>query len=372
VETSGRKSYAEFSQTVHERSRGKRVPLSGTLELTWRCNLSCRHCCCNLPVDDGVASSAELTTTEYLRLFDQLAESECFWLLLTGGEPLIRRDFRELYIEAKKRGFLITLFTNGTCLTPETADLLAEWPPFQVEITLYGHSREVYEAVTQAPGSFARCLRGIDLLRERGIPLGLKTVVMRENKAEIGQIKAFTEELGLSFRFDGMITPRLDRGRQPLAVRLTPRELLDLDLADEDRVKEWERLYDQYCRPSDAVDAGDLYQCGAGITGFSVDPYGGLRVCSLSRCDGYDLRSGDFASGWQRLKVFRAKKSTRSTRCDACHIKVMCGMCPANAELEEGDPETPVDFLCETAHLRASRLTMPVREHGDCRYCSIL
>jgi sulfatase maturation enzyme AslB (radical SAM superfamily) len=68
------------------------------------------------------------------------------------------------------------------------------------------------------------------------------------------------------------------------------------------------------------------------------------------------------------LKV-RQKKITRQTKCAACEIKAMCGMCPANGELESGDAEQPVDFLCQVAHLRAHVLGLPVSQHGDCEYC---
>jgi hypothetical protein len=65
----------------------------------------------------------------------------------------------------------------------------------------------------------------------------------------------------------------------------------------------------------------------------------------------------------------RSRKATRLTKCVACEIKAMCGMCPANAELEAGDPETPVDFLCHVAHLRAHALGVAVPPHGACEYC---
>ena len=105
----------------------------------------------------------------------------CRWLLLTGGEPFLRPDFLDIYTNANKKGLLLTLFTNGTLLTPRSADLLAERRPFAIEITLYGATQQTYERITGIPGSYARCRRGIDLLLERNLPLKLKTMVMTLN-----------------------------------------------------------------------------------------------------------------------------------------------------------------------------------------------
>ncbi|MGH9373641.1 MAG: radical SAM protein, partial [Vicinamibacterales bacterium] len=128
-------SYGEFSQTFHQRTMRQHLPLSGTIEITRRCPLTCVHCYNNLPMSDHAASGAELTYAEHCRILDQLADAGCLWLLFTGGEIFARRDFLDIYTYAKKRGFLITLFTNGTLITPRIADYLAEWRPFAIEIT---------------------------------------------------------------------------------------------------------------------------------------------------------------------------------------------------------------------------------------------
>ena len=96
-----------------------------------------------------------------------------------------------------------------------------------------------------------------------------------------------------------------------------------------------------------------------------------MSICVLSEAEKYDLRRGSFAEGWgQFLHAVRRKRFTRVTKCTACEIKSMCGMCPANGELENQDPEAPVDFLCHVAHLRAAAMDIPVPAHGDCEYCA--
>src|SRR5262249_47504461 len=168
--------------------------------------LDCLPCSTHLPMSDATARRRELTFDEHSRLLDELQDAGCLWLLYTGGEIFARRDFLDIYTYAKKKGFLITLFTNGTLITERIADYLAEWRPFAIEITLYGRTRETYERLTGIPGSHEKCLRGIRALLDRGLPLALKTVAVSTNSHEVLEMQRFAEEdLGVKFKFDSMI-----------------------------------------------------------------------------------------------------------------------------------------------------------------------
>ena len=365
-------SYGAFSQSLHGQVRAARAPLNATIEVTRRCPLACVHCYNNLPMGDRQAQLQELTLDEHRRILDEMADAGCLWLLLTGGEIFARRDFLEIYTHAKRRGFIITLFTNGTLMTEAIADYLVEWRPFAVEITLYGRTRETYERLTGVPGSFDRCMRGINLLLERGLPLKLKTVAVTLNKHEVRAMQQFAEELGVEFRFDTEMNPRIDCSQSPLGVRLTPEECVEFDLQDPERVAEWHLFAEQFLRPVHTPETSDqLYHCGGGIDSFAIGPYGDMSICVLSQQDTYRLRTGSVHEGWHEflLRVRDKKKITRATKCVACELKAMCGMCPANGELENGDPEAPVDFLCQVAHLRAHAFGLPIRPHGECAYC---
>jgi MoaA/NifB/PqqE/SkfB family radical SAM enzyme len=175
-------TYTDFSLIIHGRAEPMRVPVNGTIEVTNRCPLECKHCYNNLPMSDFVARAREMTLDEHKRLLDELADLGCLWLLFSGGEIFARRDFLDIYAYAKRKGFLITLFTNGTLITERIADFLADMRPFAIEITLYGGTKKTYENLTGIPGSYDRCLRGIDLLLERKLPLKLKTVAISINK----------------------------------------------------------------------------------------------------------------------------------------------------------------------------------------------
>lgn len=363
-------TYGEFTFQVHQRVK-QRVPLDVTLEITHRCPLTCAHCYNNLPMADREAALSELTLDEYRHLLDELHRMGTFWLLFSGGEPFARKDFLDIYAYAKQRGFLITIFTNGTIITPAMADYLAEWPPFAIEITLYGHTRETYEQLTGQPGSFDRCRRGINLLLERKLPLKLKTVPTSINKHEVADMRQFVEDLGLEFKYDALVNPRTDCSQSPLSVRLRPEEIVALEFSEPRRRSEYRRLLDKDLALGPPPPSDDVYFCGGGMTSCAVDPYGNMSICVISHQDHYNIRQGSFTDGWNRgLLAIRQKKRRRLTRCNTCQIQSLCGMCPANGELESGDPESPVDFLCEVAHLRAMALGAEVPHHGDCEFCA--
>ena len=120
-------SYAQFSERLYEKVAVKRIPINGSFELTFHCNLRCVHCYCNLPLDEQGTTDKELSTSEVFDIFDQITDAGCLWLLLTGGECLLRKDFFHIWAYAKKKGLLPTLFTNGTLITREIADFLVEF-----------------------------------------------------------------------------------------------------------------------------------------------------------------------------------------------------------------------------------------------------
>jgi radical SAM protein with 4Fe4S-binding SPASM domain len=366
-------TYGAFSADLHQRQAGQRTPMQVSIEVTRRCPLECQHCYNNLPIGDQDARSREMTTEEHFRVLDELVEMGCFWLLYTGGEIFARKDFLEIYTYAKKKGFLITLFTNGTLITEKIADYLVEWPPFAIEITLYGRTKETYEALTAVPGSYDRCLRGIKLLKERRLPLKLKTMATSINKHEVGAMRRFAEEeLGMEFKTDGQINPRIDCSQSPLAVRLTPEEVVALDLHAPKGVSEYRRLAKHDLENPPSLAQGDtVYFCGGGMNSFAINAYGEIGICVISQQETFSVRGVGVKSVWEEsLLQLRSRKRTRVTKCIQCRIQSLCGMCPANGEMENGDRESPVEFLCNVAHLRAAAIGVEVPAHGECEFCA--
>ena len=360
--------YVEYFTTLDTKMESRRAPLFAIIELTERCNLRCEHCYIHDPARDSELEAKELTTEQWYRVFDELAEAGCLWMTWTGGEILFRSDFVTLYRYAKAKGFLITLFTNGTLMRPELVDLLREWYPQCVEITLYGMSGETYEKVTGVRRAFKRAIETIEGLALAGIPLRLKTVVMKLNRHELRAMYDYAASLGIDFRHDGVLRPTF-HGKDINELRLTAAEVVALDFM---RPTAAESFMTAYKMSADAAvanplyDSGRLYNCGASFRSFHIDPYGQLTGCHMVREPGYDLRKGTFQDGWDRfLANMRSVRVTKDLPCYQCELVGLCQRCPAFSQLENADPETVVEYACIVAHLRAERLgIVETRETG--------
>jgi len=351
----------------------RRLPLDGTVETTFRCNLRCVHCYVNEPAKDAAAQARELSTDRLRRLVDEVVEEGCLEVLFTGGEVLLRPDFPEVYLHALRRGLRVTVFTNGTLITEKIADLFDAYRPVAVEISLYGMTRETYERVTQVPGSFDKCLAGIRRLFARGVPFKLKTMVLAWNRHEVSAMRDFAAELGVEFRHDSMLNARVDCGanRNP-ELQVTAAEAVAADLGDEAaRARHADSF--RATLGEDAPPAGDeVYTCGAGQIGFTVDPYGRLQLCQLSRRSSFDLRDDTFARGWHEfLPGLRARTWQSNSVCRSCSLRPVCGSCPGAAELEHGDIEAAVASFCEITHLRAHALVGEVAGHTPDATCCL-
>jgi radical SAM protein with 4Fe4S-binding SPASM domain len=342
----------QFGQRLLERLGAERHPLLGGIELTFRCNLACVHCYVNRPAGDREARAGEMTTAGIHRIIDEITEAGCLHLQITGGEPLLRPDFLEIQDHAVRNGLLVTLYTNGTLLTPEIADHFAALPPNAVEITLYGRTPGTFERVTRRPGSFDRCMRAVDLLLERGIRLALKTMVLRANRHELAAMKAFAEERGCPFRYDVTVNSRLDGAPGPADCRISEEEAIELELADARRVEGWRKFWREQAGPPNRPEY--LYQCGAGRRSFHIDPAGRLTACIMVREPAYDLRRGTFREAWDEfMPAVLERKWDLDVPCRTCRLYALCGQCPGIAHLETGDARRPVPYLCRLAHRRA-------------------
>lgn len=345
-------SEQEYLDRFYGRVARERIPISGSIELTRRCTWRCRHCYAG--PSPAAARSGELAAAEWRRILDEITEAGCLHLLLTGGDPLCHEGFSEIYRHAKRQGMLVTLFTNGALLTPHILELFSDLPPQGVEITIYGASAAVHEAVTGVEGSFDRSLGAIRALLERQLPVRLKTMHMRLNQHELPAMARLADRLGVKFRFDAALFPRFDGDRTPLQWRVDPAEAVAAEFNDPRLAASWAAFHR---RAKNFVPFEGLYQCAAGRTSFHIDPAGRLSPCLMMRQLSFDLRRGAFRTGWDRvmsrLEEFPAGDAYR---CLDCSIRVFCDFCPAFFALESGAADQPCDYLCETGHLRARYL----------------
>lgn len=344
-------SMDEWGQELIAPLNNGRYPISGSIDLTERCNLNCVHCYINQPASCEIAKKSELNTDQVKNILDRIADAGCLFLVLTGGEPLLRPDFPEIYIHAKQRGMLVTLFTNAAMVTPKIADLLAASQPHVVEVTLYGATESTYEAVTRVPGSFKRFMRGLDLLFDRGIRVALKAMILTLNKHELSAMKDLVESYGVEFRYDGSIFPRLDGSQAPYQYRLSVEEMLAMDLEYPDRAQEWRERSNQF--EGVLVRNDFVFSCGAGLRNFHIDSRGRMSICTMARQPAFDLQKMSFQEAWSRLGELRKMKRQLHTKCETCTVGALCAQCPAWSQMVHGDNETPVEFVCQLGQARA-------------------
>jgi radical SAM protein with 4Fe4S-binding SPASM domain len=348
--------------------RGKRALISFDLEITARCNNNCRHCYINLPAGDKVAKEKELSLEEIGDIGNEAILFGAVWCLITGGEPLLREDFPDIYLCLKKKGLLISVFTNATLVTKEHIELFKKYPPRDVEVSVYGVSKEIYERVTRTPGSFSAFRQGLDLLLGSGLDVRLKAMALRSNLCEQQAIARFCREKTKDyFRFDPFLHLRYDgnssRNAEIKAERLSPEEIVALDQSDPERFQALGKECDKLIVPQFShTPCNCLFHCGAGNESFSLSYDAFFRLCpSLwhPSCV-YDLRIGTLAEAWHNFTpdvlALRSDREEFQETCRKCPLINLCVWCPAHASLETGELDAPVAYFCEVAHARAVAL----------------
>jgi radical SAM protein with 4Fe4S-binding SPASM domain len=232
---------------------------------------------------------------------------------------------------------------------------------------------ETYERVTRVPGSYARCREGIDRLLARGVRVKLKTMALAWNAHEIPAMREFARSLGCEFQHDGILNARVDCGANRTGeLRLSAERMVALDLDDPTRAAQLKEACEEALAAPVLAEGGAIaypggdhvYSCGAGRNTFTVDPYGSLQLCQLSRRNGYDLRGGTFRAGWdEHLPRLRERRWRANSVCRSCSLISLCASCAGAAELEHGDPEAVVAQFCEITHRRTFALSANVPGH---------
>jgi radical SAM protein with 4Fe4S-binding SPASM domain len=334
------------------------------IELTARCNNACRHCYINVPAGDRAARDKELSLAEIEDLAEQAVDLGAVWCLLTGGEPLLREDFAEIYIALKKKGLLVSIFTNATPVTGEHVRLFREYPPKNIEVSVYGVTKGTYEAVARRPGSFESFSRGLSALVDNGLRVRLKAMAIRSNVHELPAIADFCRARTKDyFRFDPFLHFRYDgdpdRNAEIEAERLSPEEIVALERSDPER---FQALKDHGCDLilSEEHEPGcdHLIKCGAGTESLVIGPDGRARLCYslVHPACVYDLRGGSLREAFlefvPKVRALRSRREEFLAKCNACPLVNLCIWCPAHAHLETGELDRHVEYFCRIAHAR--------------------
>jgi len=333
------------------------------VELTERCNNACVHCYINRPADDAAARDRELPAATLGRILAEAAELGCLAVRLTGGEPLLRPDFEEIYLTARKLGMGVALFTNAGLVTPAIAGLLKRVPPLRkVEVSVYGMSEASSRTVTGVKGAFEASRRGLRLLQECAVPVVVKGTMLPAVKAEREELVAWARALpradgppAFATLFDLHCRRDPKKSRKIRRLRLPPGEAARI-LADNARFRE--EIPDFLASFSEAPGPG-LFSCGAGLKSACVDAYGTLYPCMMLRSPeaAYDLERGTLRDALDGpFRLLRERTTARPEyldRCGRCFLKGLCEQCPARSWIEHGDLDSPVEYFCEVTHALA-------------------
>lgn len=338
---------------------GKEKLVAFDLEITTRCNNNCRHCCVNVPARDKKAKAKELTYIEIKNIVDQAADLGVLSCLITGGEPLLREDFFDIYLYIKKKGILVSVFTNATLITDKHIRFFKKYSPRNIEVTVYGVTRETYECVTRRSGSFGLFIQGLNLLLNSGIKVQLKTVAIRSNIHELPQIARFCRSRSQgNFFFDPVLNLRFDRNqkrnKEIISERLSPEEIMAVEKAYSVRSQVLGGNLDKNLIPDTSRSADTnlfRFRCGSGS--FSVGHDGKFKLCRIlvhPDCM-YDLKKGSVQKAYAefalQVRDMRSQNLKFLNRCHTCELLDNCFYCPAQSYLETGELDAPAEYFCD-------------------------
>jgi AdoMet-dependent heme synthase len=321
------------------------VPISVHLDVTYRCNERCVHC--YLDHDDH----GEMTTAEIKNVLDQLAAAGVFFLIFSGGEVFLRRDFFELLEYARGLLFNVKIKTNGVMIREAEAQRLRALGIDTVQISVYSHRAEVHDAITKLPGSFERTMKAIRFLRDQGLKVTIANVLMSGNLGDQYELQKLAVEIGVHYTVDPTITPKIDGDTSILSLRI-PGEALREVFRNPALVPNME----EFCAPPKPVTEEDLegYSCSAGHSFCYISPYGDVYPCVQFPLPSGNVRRQSFVDIWNHspeLNEVRSIQAKDLTVCSTCSHVATCSRCPGLAYME-GNMRGPSTADCEKSFHR--------------------
>jgi len=330
---------------MNQKALGLGIPISVHLDITYRCNERCVHC--YLDHDDH----GEMTTAEILDVLNQLSDAGVFFLTLSGGEVLMRRDFFEIVEHARHLLFNVKIKTNGVMIREPEARQIRELGVEQVQISVYSHRPEVHDAITKLPGSLKRTVEAIRFLKSQGLKVVIANVLMASNFFDNTGVMALAKDLGVSYTLDPTITPKMDGDTSILALRIAGPELKQVF-----RSKELVGDVEGFCAPPPPPgdDIMDGLPCSAGHTACYITPYGDVFPCVQFPLPSGNVRSQKFLDIWRnssQLKEVRSIRARDLPTCSSCAHVGTCTRCPGLAYME-GNMRGPSTADCEKSFQR--------------------
>lgn len=346
----------DIKQFLYRKGAAKRIPVSGTFELTSRCNLNCKMCYVHMTPDQQERVGRELTAQEWIQLGRDAVKEGMVYLLLTGGEPFLRPDFREIYTELIKMGLLISINTNATLLTPELMECFANYRPERVNVSVYGMSSCTYGVLCANASGFENAMDGILRLKRAGIQVNLNTTFTRLNVGDMGQIVGFAKEHQIPIRMAAFVFPpvRNDQTVVDDSIYLSPEELgeastrFDLMTMDEKQLERRKNAV-RNCQNDQQVEEGILEDrvssCMAGRGAFWISWDGKMYPCGMLPDYSEDVAELGFAESWHRTCA-NINDILIPKECMQCNLKPLCASCGAVIKSVRKDGERVPTDMC--------------------------
>lgn len=351
--------YQRFINYLFAKSTGKGIPLSGTFELTARCNLDCRMCYIHKRANDKTAMTREHTAKEWLTLAKECKDAGMLLLLLTGGEPFLRPDFKEIYTGVRRMGMMVSINTNATMLTPELLELLAKDPPVRVNITLYGASRETYKALCDDGSAYDRAIENILALKAAGIRVKLNCSITQYNRHDVSKILKFAETNNIPIQAASYMFPpvRACENGCFAADRMTPQEAAEAQMeydrwrfTPEQLLERCQKMLNGQETPDPDKECQELpterIRCRAGSTTFWVTYDWQMRPCGMMTEPSVSLEGQSFANAWGEVRKAR-ENIFMPPQCSVCDVRHACERCAALTYAETGAFTGVPTYLCE-------------------------
>jgi radical SAM protein with 4Fe4S-binding SPASM domain len=339
-------SLERFHRKMRDKAAAEGIPIFGGFELTPRCNLSCRMC--YIKYEDA-SGKKELTARQWIELGKAAADSGMLIAFLTGGEPLIREDLREIYAGFNRMGLRLNLFTNGTLIDEEFVKWLSQAPPAGVDVTLYGASEKTYEALCGNKNSYKKVINGIELLIKYNINIRIKTILVNTNACDYGKMREMAKSYGVEFLHTMLVHGSRVRGISDIGdERLTPEEICSHTVRDMDQ-------YD--CGEVDTGRMEENYRrlppmfCSAGKSSFFIGWKGDMIPCPLFTGSWPQPLETGFSKAWEEVRQ-ETGSIPGAEECRDCSSRVFCPVCPPRLKLETGSYKGRSDYICSLARQR--------------------
>ena len=333
-----------FYKRIWEKAFADGVPISGSFELTPRCNFDCKMCYVHLKTEDIPKHGKEMSAAEWLRIAQEAKEAGTTWVCVTGGEPLLHPEFKTIWQGLARMGFFLTLQTNASLITGKVVDLLEQYPPRQVKITLYGTTDEVYKAVCGVENGFTRVNDGIHTLMSMGIPVTLVSTIIRQNVEDVQKMAFYAYRHRLPWASTGGIKPSL-RGADTDAAAVRVQENLEAAARAgiERRIRE-QKFIDPNRKPAT--------YCRDYRLGYWVLWDGMMRFCSFLDEPNIPVRDLPFAEAWCQLLEYEEQLDWPA-ECKTCEAARVCMKCIAAIQ---GQSSACVNGIpCETVRRMAQK-----------------